>query len=124
MCNKGVDDFLPALKFVPDWFITSKIIKNFLTALYADENKLNFIENSGDVVFSCNKMGILSIDLNNINLADMNYDEDDPETIIHIILFIKRVKWRINAYSVASWKMVEFLYVRGLEKKIELIFTE
>ena len=22
MCDKGVDDFLPALKFVPDWFVT------------------------------------------------------------------------------------------------------
>ena len=92
LCNKGVDDFLPALKFVPDWFITSKIIKNVLTALYADENKLNFNENSGDVVFSCNKMGILSIDLNNINLGDINYDEDDPETIIHIRL----LAWHIE----------------------------
>ena len=23
----------------------------------------------------------------------------------------ERVKWKINAYSVASWKMVEFLHV-------------
>ena len=30
MCNKAVQDFLPALKFVPDWFVTSKMIKNFL----------------------------------------------------------------------------------------------
>ena len=28
-------------------------------------------------------MGILSADLNNINLDDKNYNEDDPETIIH-----------------------------------------
>ena len=27
---------------------------------------------------------ILSVDLNNINLDDTNYDEDDSETIIHI----------------------------------------
>ena len=31
-------------------------------------------------------MDILSIDRNNINLDDTNYDEDDPETIIHIRL--------------------------------------
>ena len=31
-------------------------------------------------------MDILSIDLNNINLDDTNYDEDDPETIIYIRL--------------------------------------
>ena len=30
MCNKADNDFLPALKFVPDWFVTSKRIKNFL----------------------------------------------------------------------------------------------
>ena len=33
MCNKIVDDFLAALKFVSDWFVTSKMIKNLLTAL-------------------------------------------------------------------------------------------
>ena len=31
-------------------------------------------------------MGILSIDLNNINLDDSNYNEDDPETVIHVRL--------------------------------------
>ena len=29
-------------------------------------------------------MGILSIDLNNINIADSNYNGDGPETIIHV----------------------------------------
>ena len=36
MCNKAVVDFLGALKFVPDWFVTSKMIKKRLTALYKD----------------------------------------------------------------------------------------
>ena len=31
-------------------------------------------------------MGILSIDLNNVNLDNTNYNEDDPETIIHVRL--------------------------------------
>ena len=38
MCHKAVDDSLAALKFVRDWFITSKMIKKRFTALYADEN--------------------------------------------------------------------------------------
>ena len=38
MCDEAVDDCVPALKFVPDWFVTSKRIKNLFTALYADEN--------------------------------------------------------------------------------------
>ena len=31
-------------------------------------------------------MGLLSVDLNNINLDDVNFDEDDPETIIAVRL--------------------------------------
>ena len=58
--------------------------KKLLTALYADDNILYFNEDSDDVIFSCNEMGILSIDLNGINLDDTYYSEDDRETIIHI----------------------------------------
>ena len=83
MCDKAVDDCLAPLKFVPDWFITSKMVKILFTALYADENILYFSEYSGNVVFICNEMGILNIDLNNINLDDTNYEEDDP-----ILLFL------------------------------------
>ena len=31
-------------------------------------------------------MGILNVDLDKINLDDVNFDEDDPKTIIHIRL--------------------------------------
>ena len=30
------------------------------------------------------EMGILIVDRNNINLDGINFDEDDPETIIHV----------------------------------------
>ena len=39
------------------------------------------------------KMGILSIDLNNINLDDTNYEEDYPKTIIHIRLLAWYIKY-------------------------------
>ena len=55
--SRAADDSLAALKLIPDWFITSKMIKNLLTALYTDENIFYFNEDSGDIVFSCNKMG-------------------------------------------------------------------
>ena len=42
-------------------------------------------EDSSNVVFSYNEVGILSIDLNNTNLYN-NDDEDDPGTIILIRL--------------------------------------
>ena len=50
-------------------------------------------EDSGNVVFSCNKMGILNIDLNNTNL-DNNFDEDDPDTIILIRLLFWHIKFK------------------------------
>ena len=66
-------------------------MKKLYTALYADENILCFNEDSGDVVFNCNVMGIFIIDLNNVNL-DNNFDEDDPETIILIRLLTWHIK--------------------------------
>ena len=83
MCVEAVDDSPAALKLNPDWFLTSKMIEKLYTYLYADENILYFNEDFDNVVFSCNEMGILNIDLNNINL-DNNFDKDDPDTIILI----------------------------------------
>ena len=59
--------------------------------MYAGENVLYFNEGSGDAVFSCNEMGILNINLNNVSLGD-NFDEDDPNTII----LIKRLAWHMK----------------------------
>ena len=83
MCDKAVDDFLAALKFVPDWFVTSKIIKKLHNALFIDDDILFF---SGDVTSSSDEIGIFSVDLNNINLDDINCYEDDPETVNHVRL--------------------------------------
>ena len=44
MCNNNVvDHFAPTLKFVPDWFVTCKMIKKLLTVLYTDDNILFLI---------------------------------------------------------------------------------
>ena len=82
ICDKAVDDSLAALKVIPVWFVTSKMIKNPFAVLYTGELILYFNEDSGNVMFSCNGMGILNIDLNDINL-DNNFDEHGPDTIIH-----------------------------------------
>ena len=52
MCDKAVDDFLPALKFVPDHVVTRKLKKKPLTTLYADYNILYFDEDCDDITFS------------------------------------------------------------------------
>ena len=49
-----VDDCLAASEFVPDWFVTSKMIKKLFTDLYADENILYFYEDFDDAVFNYN----------------------------------------------------------------------
>ena len=59
ICDKAYDDCLAALKFVPYWFITSKMIKILFIALHADENILYFREDSGNVEFICYEMVFL-----------------------------------------------------------------
>ena len=83
------------MNLVPNWFVTSKMIKQLFTTLYADENILYFNEVSGDVIFNCNGMGILNIDLNNINL-DINFDEDDPDISIRIRLLAWHIKFEVK----------------------------
>ena len=92
MCNEAVDDSPVAMKPIPNWFVTSKIIEKLYTALYADENIPYFNENSGDVTYCCNEMGILTTDLNNINLGN-NFDKDDLDTIILIRLLAWHIKF-------------------------------
>ena len=66
--------------------------KKPFTALYADENILYFDESSGNIVFNCNGMGILYIDVNKINL-DNDFDKDDLDTIILIRLLALHIKF-------------------------------
>ena len=80
------------MKLIPDWFVTSKMIKKLFTALYEDKNILYFNEDFGDAVFNYNEMGIVNIDLNNINLDD-NFDEEDTKNII----LIRLLAWHINS---------------------------
>ena len=92
MCDKAINDSLAALKLIPDWCLTIKMIKKRFTVLYADENILYFNEDSGDAVVNYNEMGIFNNDLNNVNLDD-NFDEEDPNTIILIRLLAWHTKF-------------------------------
>ena len=83
MCDEAVDTSPAALKFIPDWFATSKMSKKLYIALYAHDSLPLLDEDSSGVTFCCNQLGNLNVNLNNINL-DNNFDEDDPDTIIHI----------------------------------------
>ena len=72
MCDKAVDDSPVTFKPIPDWFVISKMIKKFFTALYANENRFYFNEGFDNVVFFCNEMCVLNVDPKNINL-DNNF---------------------------------------------------
>ena len=86
-CDKSVDNSLAALRLIPDWFVKSRMSGKLYTALYADQNILYSDEGSGNALFSCKEMGILNMDIKNINL-DNNFDADDPDTIILIRLWL------------------------------------
>ena len=96
ICDKAVNDFLPALKLVPDWFVTSKMVKKLHNPLFTDDDILFFKRDSANVTFSSDETDVFSVDLNNINFDDVNFDEDDPETIIHfrILAWYNRFKQR------------------------------
>ena len=67
--------------------------------MYADENILYFNEDSGSIIFPCNEIGILNIDLNNINLNN-NFDEDDPDTNI----VARLLDWQIKFEKLKGFK--------------------
>ena len=48
--------------------VYSFLMKIFYTVLYADDGLLFFNEDSDGVRFYCNEIGILSVNLNNVNL--------------------------------------------------------
>ena len=62
--------------------------------MYVYENILYFNEDSANVTFICNGMGVPNIDPININLDDTNYDDDDFDAIIHVKLLAWYVKFR------------------------------
>ena len=70
--------------------------------MYADENIIYFNEDFDKVAFNCNEMGIINIDLNNINL-DNNFDEDDLDTII----LIRPLAWHIKSEKRKALKRIK-----------------
>ena len=80
--DEAVDVCLAKLKFIPDWFFTSKILETFHDALFANDDILFFDEDFSKVTFFANEMGIIGADLDKNNLDDnKNPFGDHPETI-------------------------------------------
>ena len=61
-------------------------------------------------------MGIVSVDLNNINFDGTNDDEDDPGTSIHTILLARHIKFE-KLKAVKKDRNEELILVRWHSKK-------
>ena len=129
MCDEAVGFLIRLLQV--NW------LRNFLhTVLYADDDKSHFNEDSGDVIFSCNEMNILNVDLRNINLDDTNYDKDDLETIIQVRILAwhsklekhKALKKELKEeFMLIAWytrRWWDFCLLELEKKEIEPIFTD
>ena len=64
------------------------MIKKLGDILFPNDDIIFIDEDSNNATFFSDEMDVLSVDLNNINPDDVNSDEDDPETIIHVRLII------------------------------------
>ena len=51
MCNKAAGYFFTNIKFVPDWFVTSKVIKKLDDPLFSNTNIIFINEGSSNVTF-------------------------------------------------------------------------
>ena len=117
--DEAVADCLAVLKFIPDWFVASKMLEKLDNALHANDD-----------ILLHNKILIKSYDTNN------NFDEDDPDIIIHVRLLAwcskfkkrKALKERISdelitiAWHPERWRNV--CMPEDEKKEIEPIFTE
>ena len=63
MCKKAIDDCLAALKFIPDWFVTSKMFEKLVNAIHTNDDILFYNEGFDKVTFIANQGHILAVDL-------------------------------------------------------------
>ena len=81
--KKVVNAYLPLLKFIPGWLVTNKMLKDFDNIVFFNGDTI-FANEDSDVKFLSDGMGFVNVDLNNVNLGDDNFDNYDPQTIIHV----------------------------------------
>ena len=86
ICDKVVDALLATLKFVSNYTVTNEILETLNNTVFSNDD-IVFADADYDFAkFFSDDMGLNAINLNNIILEDDNFDEDDPETIIHVRL--------------------------------------
>ena len=66
--------------------LEERLLKKLDDALFANYDTLFFVRDSGNITFSSDEIGILSVYFDKINFDDANFEKDDLETIIHVRL--------------------------------------
>ena len=128
MCDKVVDSSLLALKFVPDWFATGRIIEKLDSAVFPN-NYVPFGDLDSDfIAFFSKDADLNSINFDNINLYDDHFDYCDPETINHVRFIVWHIKYT-QCKACKNWCVSDdvkkeigsmFLYFK-LGRKIRLL---
>ena len=73
-------------KFVPDWFVTNKLLEK-IDDLVLSNNDIDLeVINSDIATVLSDTRRLFIIDLTHINLDDNNFDEDDLGTIVYVRL--------------------------------------
>ena len=81
MSDKAADAFLPTLNSIADWFVTNKRLEKLDNAVFFNYD-IDFDDKDSDIVTFFSD----DLDLNTIDLNNINFDEQDPETIINVRL--------------------------------------
>ena len=66
------------------------MIKKIDDTMLPNDNIIFANEDSNNATFFSDEIGIFSVDLNSINFDYVNFDKNDPETIIHSKLMVWR----------------------------------
>ena len=94
ICDQDVDNCLATFKLFSDWFVTIKMLKKLDSDLHVNDDMLLCNEDFHKFTFIVNQKHLVSVYLDKINLGnDNNFDEDDPDTIIHF----RPLAWRIKS---------------------------
>ena len=102
MSDKAADSFLPTLKFVSDWFVTSKMTENFDKAVFSIDDMVLGDIDSDFITFFSNDKDLNNKTLNNINLDYDNFHNYHAETINHARLMTYEV-----VYNLGDRKLVQ-----------------
>ena len=81
-CDKAVNSYLLAWKFVLDWFVFNKIIEKHDNGVFSNDDIIIGDTDSEIATFFINDIGLNSINFKNVNPG--NFEDCDPETINHV----------------------------------------